>query len=195
MKYLKAVNLQRFADGGDGGSDTQGRETGTGNSSQGGGAVYTYEQLEEVASARASKAERHAITDYLRRKGMSEEDITSAIDDYKAKRKASQPDISKIEKERDDALGKVEQFENEKILVKKGVRADDLDYVSFKVRQLVTDKKNFESAADEYLKENPRYAGGSHPYKVSTGVSSGNAGGTETKNEQINNMIRDAFRR
>ena len=190
----KWMDLQLFADGGEGGSGGQGGDAGTGSGGQGGSAAYTYEQLEEVASARASKAERAAIANYLRNKGMSEDDITTAINDFKEKQKASQPNVSAIEKERDDALAKVAQYENEKLLSAKGVRQEDLDYVAFKVNQLVTDKKDFKTAADEFLKANPRFTG--QAYRMSTGSTDGNAaGGTESKNELMNNMIRNAFRR
>lgn len=195
MKHVKVMNLQLFADGGDGGSGGQGGNgsAGTGGGSQAGNAGYTYEQLEEVASARVTKAERAAIANYLRGKGMSEDDITTAIADFKEKQKANHPNIAAIEKERDEALAKAEKAENEKLLTAKGVKTDDLDYVLFKVNQLVTDKKDFKTAADEYLKENPRYAGAGQGYRVSTGVTGGNGGGgTESKNEQINNMIRSA---
>lgn len=102
--------------------------------------------------------------------------------------------MSAIQKERDDALAKVTQYENEKILVGKGVKQEDIDYVVFKVNKLVTDKKDFKTAAEEYLKENPRFTG--QTYKMSTGATTGNASsGTEAKNEAMNNMIRNAFRR
>lgn len=188
----KMMNLQLFADGGESGSDGgQGGSAGSGSGGQGGNATYTYEQLEEIASARASKAERSAMANYLRGKGLSEDEITEAINDYHAKKKANQPDVAAITRERDEALAKAAQYENEKVLTGKGVRSEDLDYVSFKVNQMVTDKKNFKTAAEEYLKANPRFTGQS--YRVSTGISSGSAaGGTETKNEQINSMIRSA---
>ncbi len=193
MKKWKKMNLQLFADGGDDGSGGGSEGTGDGGGSRGGSAGYTYEQLEEVASARANKAERVAIANYLRGKGMSEDDITTAIHDFKAKQKANQPDVQAIEKERDEALARASQLENEKLLTGKGVKADDLDYVAFKVNQLVSDDKDFKTAADEYLKANPRYTGAGQGYRVSTGVTGGNgSSGTESKNEQINNMIRNA---
>ncbi|WP_243142842.1 hypothetical protein [Faecalicatena contorta] len=194
MKKKLMMNLQLFADSGEGSSGGQGGSAGTDGGGQGGNAAYTYEQLEEVASARASKAERAAIANYLRNKGMSEDDITTAINDFKEKQKANQPNVSALEKERDDALVEVAQYKNEKILAGKGVKPEDLDYVAFKVNQLVTDKKDFKTAAEEFLKENPRFTG--QTYKMSTGATSGNAsGGTESKNEAMNNMIRNAFRR
>ena len=202
MKHRMVMNLQLFGDGdgGGAGSGGQGGGTGSGSGGQGGNAAnYTYEQLEEVAQARASRAERTAIANYLRERGVSEEEITTAINDFKAKRKASQPDVAAIEKERDEARAEAAQYKNEKILVGKGVKPEDLDYVAFKVNKLVTDKKDFKTAADEFLKENPRFTGQS--YRMSTGVTSGNGGtggsgnAIENSNEQMNNLIREAFRR
>lgn len=193
MKYRK-MNLQRFGEGGDGG---QGGAGGNGGGGQGstGGATYSFEQAEEIANARADKASRAALANYFRSQGMTEDEITTAINDFKAKKKANEPNLSAIEKERDGYKAELDKIKNENLLTKKGVRAEDLDYVSFKVSAMVTDKKNFEAAATEFLKDNPRYVGGT--YRVSGGVPSGSAGGSNSgnKNEQINNMLRNAFGR
>lgn len=185
------LDLQRFAGEGGTGSGGQG---GTGENGGGshGNAGYTYDQVNEIASARAEKAERAALAGFFRKQGMSEDEITAAISDYKERKKANQPNVKEIEKERDTYKNQIQQYENEKILTKLNVKAEDLDYVSFKVQQKVTDKKDFEAAAKEFLKENPRFSG--QTYRVSTGTQSG--GGTaETMNEQINDAIRNAFRR
>lgn len=197
MKKNRRMFLQLFEGGDGGGSGGQGGGAGgNGGDGQSGsaGATYSYEQAEEIANARANQAERAALANYFRSQGMTENEITTAINDFKAKRQAAQPNVSQITQERDDALKKVTQYENEKLLSSKGVKNEDLDYVAFKVSQMVTDKKDFKTAAEEYLKANPRFTG--KVYQVSTGVSSGNAGGgTGTKNEQINAMIRGAFGR
>lgn len=200
MEKRVVMNLQLFADGGEGGSGGsggQGGNAGSGNGGQGSaGATYSYEQAEEIANARASKAERSALANYFRSQGMTEDEVTAAINDFKTKKQANQPNVSQLTQERDDALKKVTQYENEKLLTSKGVRAEDLDYVAFKVAKMVTDKKDFKTAAEEYLKANPRFTENGQSYRVSTGVSSGgSSGGTETKNEHINNMIRNAFGR
>lgn len=191
----KRFNLQLFEDGAGAGSNGQSGNAGNGGGGQANtGATYSYEQAEEIANARATKAERAALANYFRSQGMTEEQITTAISDFKAKQQAQQPNLSQITQERDEALKKVSQYENEKLLVGKGVKSEDLDYVAFKVAQLVTDKKDFKAAAEEFLKENPRFTG--KTYQVSTGISSGNAAGNTTNpNEQINNAIRNAFGR
>lgn len=190
--FRRKMNLQLFEDGGGAGSGGQGGDAGAGSGGQGGnaGATYSYEQAEEIANARASKAERAALANYFRSKGMTEDEITTAIEDFKNKKQANQPNVSQIERERDTYKNRVEQMENEKILTGKGVKTEDLDYVMFKVNQLVDDKTDFQKAAEKFLKENPRFTG--QTYRVSTGTQSrGNdSGGND--NNFINAAIRKA---
>ena len=64
-----------------------------------------------------------------------------------------------LQQERDNALKKVEQMEQEKVLTSKGVRTEDLDYVMFKISKMVDEKTDFKKAAEKFLKENPRFTG------------------------------------
>lgn len=190
--FKRKMNLRLF-EGGDGaGSGGQSGNAGNGGGGQGGnaGATYSYEQAETIANARATQAERAALANYFRSQGMTEEEITTAISDFKAKRQANQPNISAIEKERDTYKAKAEQMENEKVLSAKGVKVDDLDYVMFKVKQLVDDKTDFKKAAEKFLKENPRFTGTT--YRVSTGTQSRGNDGGGNGNDFINAAIRKA---
>lgn len=197
MKYR--MNLQLFEDGaGTGGDGGQGGSTGNGNGSQGnaggqagGQATFSFEQAEEIANARAHRAEQSALRSYFQQQGMTEEQVRQALNDYRERQKANQPNTAQLQQERDEALAKVAQMENEKLLTSKGVRTEDLDYVVFKVSQMVDDKTTFEKAAEKYLKENPRFTG--KPYKVmSTGVPSQTNGGFGGKHDDINAAIRRA---
>lgn len=190
------MNLQLFADGGEGGSGGQGGNAGTGSGGQGnaGNATYSYEQAEEIANARADRASRTALADFFRKQGMNEEQVTQAINDFKAKQRENQPDVSAVEKERDDARRELETMKNTNLLRDKGVKSEDLDYVLFKVQQKVTDKVDFKKAAEEFLKENPRFAGHG-TYKVVTSSRGGGSGTAQNTNETINNAIRMAARR
>ena len=199
----KRMYLQLFEDGAGAGSGGQGGNAGTGNggqvsagSSSGahGNGAYTYEQLEEIASARAEKSERAALANFFRSQGMTEAEVTQAITEFKTQRAANQPDAAKLQKQRDDALKEVQQMKNEKILTGKGVKAEDLDYVMFKVSKLVDEKTTFEKAAENYLKENPRYVGGG-TYRVSTSTGSESNGSGGSMNASINDRIRAAARR
>ena len=193
MKFKTIMNLQLFDEGGQGGNGGQGG-AGAGNSGQGGSAGYTYEQLEEIASSRAERAGRTALADFFRKQGMSEEQITAAISDYKEKQKASQPNVSAIEQERDQYKSQVEQMQNEKTLTSKGVKAEDIDYVMFKVSKLVDDKTDFAKAAEKFLKENPKYTGAGN-YRVSTSIGTESKGAGGSINGSINDAIRGAARR
>lgn len=195
----KLFDLQLFADGGtggDGGSGSTGA-AGSGNGSHTGstgGATYSYEQAEQIAEARAEHASRAALAKYFESQGMTQDEITAAIADFKAKKAASQPNVSAVEKQRDEALAKVAEMENTNYLRDKGVKADDLDYVLFKVSKQVDDKTDFKKAADAFLKENPRFTG--QGYKVvSTGKPDGGSGTGQTTHDTINASIRSAFGR
>ena len=72
----RRMNLQLFEDGAGAGSGGQGGNAGTENGGQGsagsasgahGSGTYTYEQLEEIASARADKSERAALAETMKK--------------------------------------------------------------------------------------------------------------------------------
>ena len=116
----RKMYLQLFEDGTGAGSGGQGGNAGTGSGGQGpagaSGAhtgTYTYEQLEEIASARADKSERAALANFFRSQGMSEQEVTQAINDFKAQRAANQPNTSKLQQDLDDARKEVQQMKNE----------------------------------------------------------------------------------
>ena len=94
----KHFNLQLFTDGGEGGTGT---DAGAGTAGNGDGsrgsagessrATYSYEQAEEIANARADRAEKAALASYFKQQGMSEDEVTAALADFRAKRAAQQP--------------------------------------------------------------------------------------------------------
>lgn len=187
MKNKMIMDLRIFDD------DGQNGDGGTGGSGQKGNVGYTFEQAEEIANSRAEKASRAALADFYRKQGLSEEEITTAINDFKAKQKANLPDVAAIERERDAAKNELQQLKNEKLLSAKGVKADDLDYVMFKIQKLVDDKTDFTKAADKFLKENPKYTStGAYRVATSTGTDTNGTGGNA--NSSINDAIRNAIR-
>lgn len=192
MKYR--MNLQLFEDGEGANPSQQGGNAGSASGAHNTG-TYTYEQLEEIANARVERSERTALANFFRNQGMTETEVTQAINKFKAERAANQPDATKLQQERDDALNEVQQMKNEKFLSSKGVKSDDLDYIMFKVSKLVDDKTTFEKAAEKFLKENPKFTGG-NSYRIadsSAGNSSNGSG--RNMNMSINDKIRAAARR
>ena len=106
MKYKAIMNLHIFDEGGDGGNGGSGNQNGnggTGSSGQAGSTGYTFEQAEKIANIRAERATRATLADFYRKQGLSEEQITTAIADFKAKQRANQPDVDAITQERDEA--------------------------------------------------------------------------------------------
>ena len=193
---------RRNKNGGEGGSGGgQGGNAGDGNGSQGnagnngGTGGYSFQQAEEIAQARAERAEKAALSSYFKQQGMSEEEINQAIKDFKANREKQRPTVDAITRERDDALAELAQMKNSQTLAQKGVRAEDTDYVMFKIAALMKEdsKLDFEKAATKFLKENPRFTtSGSGSYRVKTGTESSGAGssGNQNSNDFINAAIR-----
>lgn len=193
------MNLRIFENSSGAGAGEPGGSAGGDNNNQnnagsGGQPTYSYAQAEEIANARAERAERSALKSYFQQQGMSEEQVNQAITDYKAQQKKNQPNIEQMQQERDTALKEAQQMKQEKFLSGKGVKAEDVDYVMFKVSKLVDDKTTFEKAAEKYLKENPRFVGGSS-YRVSTSTGSDSNGSGGNVNASINDAIRAAARR
>lgn len=197
---MRKLNLQLFADGGEGGSGAQGGNAGGNGSNQQGtgtagqGASYTYQQAEEIATARAERAEKSALKSFFQQQGMSETEVNQAMADYKTQKAAAQPNAEKLQNDLAEANAKLQRSQNEKLLAGKHVRAEDADYVMFKAEKLVTDKVTFEQAVDQFLKDNPKYKEGG-TYRVATSTSTGSSAPGATGNETINNMIRNSFGR
>lgn len=187
----KIMYLRRFEDGGNGGN--AGGNGGQGNA---GGITYSFEQAEQIATDRANRATQAALKSYFAQQGMSESEVTQAINDYRQKQAQNNPATrnAQLEQELAAANKKLGDIENKNTLAKLGVSSEYSDFVAFEVAKNVTDKKDFETAAKEYIKDHPAYTGNSG-YKVSTGVTGGAGSGTETNHESINNMIRGALGR
>ena len=187
------MNLRLFDDGGQGGDGGKGN-AGDGSSGQKGNTGYTFEQAEEIANARAEKASRAALADFYRKQGLSEAEITTAIADFKAKQAANKTDTAAMQREMDGYKQQIAQMQNEKLLTGKGVKAEDLDYVLFKVEKMVDEKTDFKKAAEKFLKENPRFTSAGS-YRISTSTGTGDKGSGGTINSSINDAIRSAARR
>ena len=122
----KFFNLQLLDNGGQGGAGNgQGGNAGSGNGGQAGnagnnggnaGPSYSFQQAEEIANARASRAERAALASYFQQQGLSEEQINQAIADYKAQQAAQKPNVDAITRERDEARAERDALKNAQTL-------------------------------------------------------------------------------
>lgn len=201
----KHFNLQIFDDGGQSGAgaqEAQGGAAGTGNSGQastgnnGGG--YSFQQAEEIANTRAARAEKAALSSYFKQQGMSEEEVNQALKDYKANKEKQKPNVDAITQERDRAVAELAAMKQAQTLQAKGVKAEDMDYVQFKIGKLMEadDKLGFDKAMAKFLRESPRYAQGGSGYRVKTGTDASQGSGSQQgDNTSINDAIRRAARR
>lgn len=210
-KHMKrnVFNLQLFDDGGQGnaGAGTTGAgAAGTGDGGQAGntGATggqaggYSFAQAEEIANARASRAEKAALSAYFKQQGMTEEQVTEAINTFRAQQAAKAPNVDALTRERDEARAEVEALKNAQKLTAKGVKSEDSDYVLFKINAMLKedDKLDFDKALAKFLKDNPRFGGSGSSYRVRTGTGNSDQGsGQQTTNDSINDAIRRAARR
>lgn len=135
--------------------------------------TFTQEQLDAIIARERTKATKGLFTaDQMAAKDTSISNLTTERDNAQAENARLQAELDGLK--------------NEKFLVSKGVPADMVDFYAFKIGKLVTDKKSFEQAADEYLKENPP----ANVVKVSTGGGVGGNGGSQpTKPNDIMNAI------
>ncbi|HCI73375.1 MAG TPA: hypothetical protein DHV42_02405 [Lachnospiraceae bacterium] len=198
MKHRYLMDLHLFDDPvnpvtGTGASNGNGGQNAGANGGASSGGTFTYEQLDEIATSRADRASKAALKSYFQQHGLSEQEAAAAIEQYKKDKASRTPDVGTVEKERDQYKAQLEERDQLDLLRDKNVRPEDLDYVRFKIQQMVDDKTDFKKAAEKFLKENPRFAGGG--YRVSTSAASASTGSSAGKNSSINDAIRNAARR
>ena len=91
--------------------------------------------------------------------------------------------------ELDKARERVTQLERERTLLSQGVQEEDLDYYVFKIGKLVSEEKDFESAAKEFLKQHTSERRAVAPR--STGASlSGRPSHPRSTNDTMNRILR-----
>ena len=76
----------------------QNNKSGEGNAAKGGTqTTYTQEQLDSMVQAREQRASNAALKSYFAQQGMTEEEITQAINTYKTNREKNKPDVSAMQ--------------------------------------------------------------------------------------------------
>ena len=84
---------------------------------------------------------------------------------------------------------RVTQLERERTLLSQGVPEEDLDYYVFKIGKLVSEEKDFETAAKEFLKQRASDRRAAAPR--STGASlSGRPSRPRSTNDTMNRILR-----
>lgn len=148
--------------------------------------TFTQAEVDAIITRRLAKE----------KKGMPDEAELTAFRAWKDSQQTEQQRMNTITQERDTAKSdlaaaqaKIEQYEREKLMLKKGVPAEDVDYYVFKAGKLVSDSKTFEQAADEVIKARQPQ---SNRLVVNLGGSLQGGGGEKTSNDAMNALIRGA---
>lgn len=132
-------------------------------------------------------------------KGMPGKEELAEFRTWKESQQTEKERWDTLTKERDAARtdltaaqAELEQFRREKFLLSKGVSADDVDYYAFKIGKLVTAAVDFETAAEQYIREHtPKEpAQGQGGFRVDFTAPLSGGGHTMTLNERINNRLR-----
>lgn len=148
--------------------------------------TFTQAEVDTIIGKRLAKA----------MKGMPDEAELTAFRAWKENQQTEQERVNTLTTERDTARtqltaaqAELEQYKREKLLLSKGVPANDVDYYAFKIGKLVNDSKTFEQAAEDFFKENN--TGKVH---VDLGAPLGGGSLNKTANEQMNALIRGALK-
>lgn len=94
------MNIQFFAEGSGEGGEGNGNQNnagnGNGNQNTGGNqtTTYTQEQLDGIVNSRTARAEQSALRSFFQQQGMSENEVTQAINSYKEQRAKNKPDVA-----------------------------------------------------------------------------------------------------
>ena len=130
-----------------------------------------------------------------RAKYPSAEEMT-AYRQYLASKQTDAEKLASITSERDKVTGdlakanaEVNKLKHQIFLLSKGVPADDLDYYDFKISQLVTEGKDFETVAKAFLKDKLQQK---PSVRVDLGGGFGGGAPAVTGNSAMNAFIRGA---
>lgn len=182
----------------------QNNTSGEGNAAKGGAqqATYTQEQLDSMVQVREQRAGNAALKSYFAQQGMTEEEITQAINTYKTNREKNKPDVSAMQ-------AQIEQYKQSELTArlnqqatltafKLGISADTVPYI-LKLADFsgvadesgkINDEK-LKSAVSKDLEEVPQLKGET----TKGGFQKIGADGDNSNNdkEKQTNMLRKAF--
>ena len=140
--------------------------------------TFTQAQLDAIVAREKAKAT----------KGMFSADDMAAKDEsirnLTGERDKANADMLKVQTE-------LNELKQRQTLLQYGVSEDDVEYYAFKIGKLVTDKKDFNKAAEEFFKDTK--PAGARFMSTGGSVGGGNAA-PQTTNDQMNKLIRNAMK-
>lgn len=99
MKKRLPMNLQFFAEPGDGGAEgtSQNQQSAEGQRSQ--TVQFDYEKLASIVAGKQSVTEDSVLKGYFKQQGLSEEEMKQAISTFKQQKAANQPDVNALQQQ------------------------------------------------------------------------------------------------
>lgn len=91
-----------------------------------------------------------------------------------------------------EASKELESYKTKNTLKEFAIADEFTDYVSYKVKELVTDEKDFKTALSEYVEENPQFKANTKE-KINTSHTFKGEPAEKTGTESINQFIRGGF--
>ena len=138
--------------------------------------TFTQAEVDALIGRRLAKA----------MKGMPGEEDLSAFRAWQKERREQSEELEAVKKERDEARAELERSRRERLLMGKGLNAEEAEFYAFKLGRLVTEERSFEQAAEDFFRE-ARPAG---RMRVELGARLGGDGRPATANETMNSLIR-----
>jgi hypothetical protein len=121
--------------------------------------TFTQEELDNIVKDRIARVE----------KKLPSKDELAKFNEWKESQKTEAERQAEVLKEIEQYKMEKEQIAKENILLKKGVKQDDLDYVAFKISKM---EGEFEENLVEFLTNNPKFIETKEEVKQTTGVKS-----------------------
>ena len=141
--------------------------------------TFTQKELDSIVETRLAKA----------KKGIPSKEELDAFNSWKEAQKTEQEKREEKDKENAKILEERNNYKKENLLLRKGVNAEDIDYVIYKVSKL---EGEFADNLNDFLKNNPKYLGTKETKKEteSVVVNTGTAHKEVANNED---KLRKAF--
>lgn len=181
-------------------NNQSGNGNAAGNSNQTSTPTYTQQQLDSMVNAREQRAANSALKSFFSQQGMTEDEITQAIESYKTNREKNKPDVGAI-------TAQAEQYKAEALRAKIESQATlealklgiDTSAVQYVLRMAdfaaVTDDKGsidsekLKNAVSKVLEDVPQLKKDVR----ASGFTQIGAGTNDTKQENETDKIRKAF--
>lgn len=202
------MNLQLFAEGGEGGNggqqstgdqnNQQQQQTGQQNQQTVG---VDYDKIQQMLETATAKKENAVLKSYFQQQGMTEDEAKQAMETFKANKQQNQPDVSAIQTQLQQAQALASQAEIEKQATLEaiglGIDVKTLPYVlkmadlsSVKGEDGKVNQETLKNAINKVLEDVPALKPAN---QGNAGFQIGGSGGNNNNNQTSDDALKKAF--